>query len=76
MDPNANFTGFKIFNQYGHRKVVIIGDVHIVKDSVSNNAPSKSLADLFRDINDNFKRLREFRVANGEGSPGFWDVSL
>lgn len=76
MDPNANFTGFKIFNQYGHRKVVIIGDVHIVKDSVSNNAPSKSLADLFRDINDNFKRLREFRVDNGEGSPGFWDVSL
>lgn len=75
-DPNANFTGLKIFNQYGHRKVVIIGDVHIVKDSVSNNAPSKSLADLFRDINDNFKRLREFRVANGEGSPGFWDVSL
>lgn len=75
-NPNANFTGFKIFNQYGHRKVVIIGDVHIVKDSVSNNAPSTSLADLFRDINDNFKRLREFRVANGEGSPGFWDVSL
>nr|DAD70325.1 MAG TPA: tail protein [Siphoviridae sp. ctVsq1] len=76
MDPNANFTGLKIFNQYGHREVVLIGDVHIVKDSVSNNAPSKSLADLFRDINDNFKRLREFRVANGEGSPGFWDVSL
>lgn len=75
-NPNANFTGLKIFNQYGHREVVIIGDVHIVKDSVSNNAPSKSLADLFRDINDNFKRLREFRVANGEGSPGFWDVSL
>ena len=75
-NPNANLTGLKIFNQYGHRKVVIIGDVHIVKDSVSNNAPSKSLADLFRDINDNFKRLREFRVANGEGSPGFWDVSL
>lgn len=76
MDPNANFTGLKIFNQYGHRQVVLIGDVHIVKDSVSNNAPSKSLTDLFRDINDNFKRLREFRVANGEGSPGFWDVSL
>lgn len=76
MDPNANFTGLKIFNQYGHRKVVLIGDVHIVKDSVSNNAPSKSLVDLFRDINDNFKRLKEFRVANGEGSPGFWDVSL
>ena len=75
-NPNNNFVGLKIFNNYGNRRIYMIGDVHIVKDSVSNNAPSKSLADLFRDINDNFKRLREFRVANGEGSPGFWDVSL
>ena len=75
-DPNANFTGIKIFNQPGARMVVLIGDVHIVKDSVSRNAPSKTLAQMFNDINDNFKRLREFRVANGEGAPGFWDVSL
>ena len=75
-DPNANFTGIKIFNQPGARMVVLVGDVHIVKDSVSRNAPSKTLAQMFNDINDNFKRLREFRVANGEGSPGFWDVSL
>lgn len=76
MDPNANFTGLKIFNQYGHRKVVIIGDVHIVKDSVSNNAPSTSLADLFRYINENFKALQRFRDQNGEGYPGFYDISL
>ena len=76
MDPNANFTGLKIFNQYGHRKVVIIGDVHIVKDSVSNNAPSTSLADIFRHINENFKALQRFRDQNGEGYPGFYDISL
>lgn len=76
MDPNANFTGLKIFNQYGHRKVVIIGDVHIVKDSVSNNAPSTSLADIFRYINENFKALQRFRDQNGEGYPGFYDISL
>lgn len=76
MDPNANFTGLKIFNQYGHRKVVLIGDVHIVKDSVSNNAPSTSLADIFRYINENFKALQRFRGQNGEGYPGFYDISL
>lgn len=76
MDPNANFTGLKIFNQYGHRQVVLIGDVHIVKDSVSNNAPSTSLADLFRYIDENFKALQRFRDQNGEGYPGFYDISL
>ena len=76
MDPNANFTGLKIFNQYGHRKVVLIGDVHIVKDSVSNNAPSTSLADIFRYINENFKAVQRFRDQNGEGYPGFYDISL
>ena len=76
MDSNANFTGLKIFNQYGHRKVVLIGDVHIVKDSVSNNAPSTSLADIFRYINENFKALQRFRDQNGEGYPGFYDISL
>ena len=76
MDPNANFTGIKIFNQPGARMVALIGDIHIVKDSVTRDAPSKTLAQLFHDINENFKRLERFRVANNEGSPGFWDVSL
>ena len=76
LDPNANFTGIKVFNQPSHRTVVLIGDVRIVKDSVTRDAPAKSLAQLFYYINKNFQDLREFRNAHGEGSPGFYDVSL
>mgnify|MGYP000962430317 CR=1 FL=1 len=75
-NSNKNFVGFKIFNQPAHRKIVLIGDVHIVKDSVNENAPYVSLVDLFNKINDNFKRLHDFRVQYKEGSPGFFDVSL
>lgn len=75
-NSNKNFVGFKIFNQPAHRKIVLIGDVHIVKDSVNENAPYVSLVDLFNRINDNFKKLHAFRVQYNEGSPGFLDVSL
>lgn len=75
-NSNKNFVGFKIFNQPAHRKIVLIGDIHIVKDSVNENAPYVSLVDLFNKINDNFKKLHDFRVQYNEGSPGFWDVSL
>lgn len=75
-NSNKNFVGFKIFNQPGYRKIVLIGDVHIVKDSVNDNAPYVSLADIFNRINDNFKKLHAFRVQYNEGSPGFFDVSL
>ena len=75
-DPNKNFVGFKIFNSFNNRRIYMIGDVHIVKDSVSDNAPARSLAELFYYIDKNFKDLRDFRVANGEGSPGFYDVTL
>lgn len=76
LDPNKNFVGLKIFNEPNERSIYLIGDVHIVKDSVSNNATAKSLKELFGHINDNFKRLKEFRDRYNEGSPGFWDVSL
>ena len=75
-NPNRNFTGMKVFNNPNNRGVYLIGNVHIVKDSVTEDAPARSLVDLFHYINDNFKRLRDYRVQNGEGSPGFWDVSL
>lgn len=75
-NSNNNFVGFKIFNQPAYRRIVLIGDVCIVKDSVTENAPYKSLADLFNRINDNFKKLHAFRVQYNEGSPGFLDVSL
>ena len=76
LDPNKNFVGLKIFNEPNERSIYLIGDTYIVKDSVSNNASAKSLKELFNNINDNFKRLKEFRDRYNEGSPGFWDVSL
>ena len=36
----------------------------------------KNLKDIFSRIDQNFKALRQFRVANNEGSPGFYDISL
>ena len=76
MDPDANFTGIKIFNHNGAKMVALIGDVRIVTDTVTRYAPGRSLKELFYYINQNFKELKEFRIRNGEGSPGFWDVSL
>lgn len=75
-NPNNNFVGLKIFNSFGNRRIYMIGDVHIVKDSVTDNAPAKSLTQLFYYINKNFQDLRNFRNAHGEGSPGFYDVSI
>lgn len=75
-NPNRDFVGLKIFNSYNNRAIYMIGDVHIVKDSISNNAHSRSLIEIFNHINDNFKRLERFRIQNKEGSPGFWDVAL
>lgn len=75
-NSNNNFVGFKIFNSYGNRRIYMIGDVHIVANSVSDNAPSVSLNTILNRINDNFKMLREFRNRYNEGSPGFWDVGV
>nr|DAS25259.1 MAG TPA: tail protein [Caudoviricetes sp.] len=76
LDSDANFTGIKIFNEPRARMVALVGDIWIVKDPFTRLAQGKSLAELFGYINDNFKMLREFRNRHGEGSPGFWDVSL
>lgn len=75
-NPNNNFVGLKIFNSYGNRRIYMIGDIHIVANSVSDNAPSVSLNTILNRINDNFKMLREFRNRYNEGSPGFWDVGV
>lgn len=74
-DPNRDFVGLKIFNQPGVRRIDIIGDLTLTRYE-EHGIKSTSLQKLFELINDNFKRLREFRVENGEGSPGFWDVSI
>lgn len=74
-DPNRDFVGLKIFNQPDARQVVIIGDL-ILTSYVNQGIQTTSLKRLFELIDDNFKRLRQYRVQNGEGSPGFWDVTL
>lgn len=74
-DPNRNYVGLKIFNQPNSRQVEIIGDL-MLTSYYNQGIKTTSLRDLFRLIDDNFKRLKDFRVAHGEGSPGFWDIGL
>lgn len=74
-DPNRNYVGLKIFNQPNSRQVEIIGDL-MLTSYYNQGVKTTSLRDLFKLIDDNFKKLREFRVAHGEGSPGFWDIGL
>lgn len=74
-DPNRNYVGLKIFNQPNSRQVEIIGDL-VLTSYYNQGVKTTSLRDLFRLIDDNFKRLKDFRVAHGEGSPGFWDIEL
>ena len=74
-EPNRDFVGLKIFNQPDSKQVVIVGDL-ILTSYENQRIKTISLKDLFKLIDENFKRLREFRVQHGEGSPGFWDVTL
>lgn len=74
-DPNRNYVGLKIFNQPNSRQVEIIGDL-MLTSYYNQGIKTTSLRDLFKLIDDNFKRLKDFRVAHGEGSPGFWDIGL
>lgn len=46
----------------------------IQTDSISVNG--KNLKDIFSRIDQNFKALKRFRDQYGEGSPGFYDISL
>lgn len=75
-NPNKNFVGIKIFNSNGARDVYLIGDVKIVSDSVNEYKGTTSLKDIFYYINQNFKKLQEFRDRNGEGYPGFYNIEL
>lgn len=52
----------------------LLNAASIQANSISING--KNLKDIFSRIDQNFKALREFRVRNNEGSPGFYDISL
>lgn len=52
----------------------LLNTTSIQANSISING--KNLKDIFSRIDQNFKALRQFRVANNEGSPGFYDIVL
>lgn len=70
-------------NLDGHGKgsisVNALGSKQLNTTSIQTNSiliNGKNLKDIFSRIDQNFKALREFRVRNNEGSPGFYDISL
>lgn len=52
----------------------LLNTTSIQANSISING--KNLKDIFSRIDQNFKALRDFRVRNKEGSPGFYDIVI
>lgn len=77
-NPNKDFVGIKIFNQYNSRQIELIGDVTFT-GYYQNGVSSKSLSqilDLFRLIDENFNKLVAFRKQYGEGAPGLYPIRI
>lgn len=77
-NPNKDFVGIKIFNQYNSRQIELIGDVTFT-GYYQNEVSSKSLSqilDLFRLIDENFNKLVAFRKQYGEGAPGLYPIRI
>lgn len=74
---NGHRKGFVSTEVVGARQVAtdtVLTKTIAIENSISING--KNLKDIFSRIDQNFKALRQFRVANNEGSPGFYDISL
>mgnify|MGYP000857149963 CR=1 FL=1 len=78
LDPNENFVGLKIFNgpYSDSKKLYLVGDVQIVKDSVSRNATATSFEDLVNQIQYNFIQIKNWFKKNNLGHPGLYDIKL
>lgn len=77
-NPNKDFVGIKIFNQYNSRQLELVGDV-VFTGYYQNGVSSKSLSqilDLFRLIDENFNKLVAFRKQYGEGAPGLYPIKI
>ena len=77
-NPNRDFVGIKIFNQYNSRQLELIGDV-VFTGYYQNGVSSRSLSqilNLFKLIDDNFNKLVEFRKQYGEGAPGLYPIKI
>lgn len=78
LDPNENFVGLKIFNgpDSDSKKLYLVGNVQIVKDSVSRNTTATSLEDLVNKIQYNFIQVKNWFKKNNLGGPGLYDIKL
>lgn len=76
LDPNAGFVGLKIFNDPGSRKVILVGDVQIVKDVFTRDAPATALSDVLSQIQYNFVQIKNWFSRNDLGHPGLYDIGL
>lgn len=76
LDPNAGFVGLKIFNDPGSRKVILVGDVQIVKDTFTRDAPATALSDVLSQIQYNFVQIKNWFSRNDLGHPGLYDIGL
>lgn len=77
-NPNRDFVGIKIFNQYNSRQLELVGDV-VFTGYYQNGVSSRSLSqilNLFKLIDDNFNKLVEFRKQYGEGAPGLYPIRI
>lgn len=77
-NPNKDFVGIKIFNQYNSQQIELVGDVTFT-GYYQNGVSSKSLSqilDLFRLIDENFNKLVDFRKKYGEGAPGLYPIRI
>ena len=77
-NPNRDFVGIKIFNQYNSRQLELVGDV-VFTGYYQNGVSSRSLSqilNLFKLIDDNFNKLVEFRKQYGEGAPGLYPIKI
>lgn len=77
-NPNRDFVGIKVFNQYNTRQIELVGDVVFTSyDQNGYNSRSlKNIYQLFNLIDQNFKKIVEFRKRYGEGAPGLYDIRI
>lgn len=77
-NPNRDFVGLKIFNQYNAQQIELVGDVVFTSyDQNGYNSRSlKGIYQLFNLIDQNFKKIVEFRKQYGEGAPGLYDIRI
>lgn len=78
LDSNDDFVGLKIFNgpYSDSKKLYLVGNVQIVKDSTSIFTTATSLEDLINKIQYNFIQVKNWFKKSNLGGPGLYDIKL